>query len=95
MAGAHDHDFQDFGEPDDATQAAEEARDGASEDSRSNVRRSLQVSLCHEIVGLIKSYLKVQPHHPHLAKFELVMQLTKCAMNEQFDVKDVICEIVK
>ncbi|KAH0998876.1 uncharacterized protein LOC125502332 [Dendroctonus ponderosae] len=93
--GAHDHDFQDFGELDEVNPAVEEAGDAASEDSRSNVRRSLQVSLCHEIVALIRSYLKVQPHHPHLAKVELVMQLTKCAINEQFDVKDVICEIVK
>ncbi|KAL1516622.1 hypothetical protein ABEB36_000508 [Hypothenemus hampei] len=65
------------------------------EDSRNVVLTSLKSSLGHEIVKLIKSYVKCFVSNTQLANADLLVQLTKWAIKEEFNVKEIICDIIK
>ncbi|CAG9770667.1 unnamed protein product [Ceutorhynchus assimilis] len=66
-----------------------------SDDKIKSILTSLKNKLCLEAIKLLKSFIKLQPPQPQLANVDLLMQLTKCGINRQFDVINIICDIVK
>ncbi|XP_076272904.1 BTB/POZ domain-containing protein Rnb [Rhynchophorus ferrugineus] len=68
---------------------------GSSSDvAKPAISESLKTGLRMEIVGLIKTYIRLRPAAPQLANMDLLVQLTKCAILEKDDLEKAVCELL-